>query len=551
MNNILIVDDEIGVRNSIKAKVNWDELGFTICGEAANGEEALRLLESGTLPDVMMTDIRMPQLDGIGLIKRCKQLYPELKIIVLSGYSDYEYMQAAIQAGVKDYLLKPVGRRELVELLQKLSHELQAQRSDEAQQRMEQAQREQQLQASREALLLRLAKEESSSLLAVRERIVQLGLSQLLELGEECSARFMTVEMRIPAGRLDGNDQHMDLLRLAFDMLCREIAAQYEGMLPFYDVSHPAMLHFVILQRREASQNDKRGGAIERDKLKQIISTLRRNVSQYLRLECVIGLGEPVNDVLQFKNAFSSCMLSWSRSTVDGTDCETGGDMHHTLNVFTPELERQLTIALENGDRAAFSSYMLRIFPRHIDYAMFSFTFMATRLLLLLHAVAKKYDDGTGDQALQQRLWDCQMTIGDFRSREAVAAHLEELGQLVMNAAQRARSVSHGSIAAAVQKYVDDNYTYELTLTGLADLFHLNETYLSGLFKQQAGMTFSDYVTRLRMNKAGELLRESDLKLTDIAMLVGISSSSYFSTSFKKFYGMSPKEYREKHKEPV
>jgi len=233
---------------------------------------------------------------------------------------------------------------------------------------------------------------------------------------------------------------------------------------------------------------------------------------------------------------------------MDGIDSETTNGLRDMMNTFTPELERQLTVALENGDRAAFSTYMLRIFPRNVDYTMFSFTFMATRLLLLLHAIAKKYDDGSQDSTLQKRLWDCQMTIGDFQSREAVASHLEELGQLVMDAASKARSGNYGSVAAAVQKYVDENYTYELTLTGLADMFHLNETYLSGLFKQHAGVTFSDYVVRLRMNKAGELLRDSNLKLTDIAMLVGISSSSYFSTSFKKFYGMSPKEYREKHK---
>lgn len=542
MNSILIVDDEIGVRNSIKAKINWNEAGFYIAGEAANGAEALQLLESGMMFDVMMTDIRMPQLDGIELIKKCKQQYPGLKIIVLSGYSDYEYMQAAIHVGVKDYLLKPVGRRELLELLQKLSAELQSEQSDVAQQQIEQAQRVQQLQLAREALLLRLAKEESSGLLAVKERIIQLGLSHLLELGEQHQARFMTVEMRVPAGRLDGNDQHMDLLRLAFAMLCREIAEKIDGVLPFYDASHPTMIHFIIIE-----EVDEAGVALEPN-AKQFASVIRNNISHYLKLECVIGLGEPISDVLQFKNGFSSSMLSWSRSTMGAVDSKKTGDLHSMMNVFTPELERQLTIALENGDRAAFSTYMLRIFPRNVDYAMFSFTFMATRLLLLLHAIAKKYDDGSVDDTLQKRLWDCQMTIGDFQSREAVASHLQDLGQLVMDAAVKARSGSFGSVAAAVQKYVDENYTYELTLTGLAEMFYVNETYLSGLFKQHAGVTFSDYVTRLRMNKAGELLRNSDLKLTDIAMLVGISSSSYFSTSFKKFYGMSPKEYREKHK---
>ncbi|WP_424768402.1 response regulator transcription factor [Paenibacillus sp. sgz302251] len=542
MNNIMIVDDETGVRNSIKAKINWDDVGFRIIGEAANGEEALVLLETRPMPDVLMTDIRMPQMDGISLIKACKKRYPNLKLVVLSGYSDYEYMQAAIQVGVKDYLLKPVGRRELAALLRKLGNEIQEERSEEASRKVEQTQQQQQLQTTREALLLRLAKEESSSLLAVKERLAQLGLGVLLELGAKREARFLIAEMRVPANRLGDNDRHLDLLRLAFVMACRETAMPHGNLFPFYDASHPTMIHFVIVEEK-ASLNETGAG----EEAERFAKALRNNVAQYLRLQCVIGIGEPVSDVLQFKNGYSTAMLSWSRSTVDGIDRETSAGLHDLMSLFTPELERQITLALENGDRKAFALFMQRIFQHGIHLSMFTFTFLAMRLLLLLHSVANKYDDGTGGGDLQKRLWACQMTIGNLQSSEAVIGNLEELGHLVMDEAIRARSASGGSIAAAVKKYVDDNYTFEITLNGLAELFHLNETYLSGLFKQHAGATFSDYVTRLRMGKSAELLKSTDLKLTDIAMFVGISSSSYFSTSFKKFYGVSPKEYREKH----
>lgn len=248
MNSIMIVDDEIGVRNSIKAKIDWEQAGFVVVAEAADGEEALRRLAEGPLPDVLMTDIRMPQLDGIGLIRACKELYPELRLVVLSGYSDYEYMQAAIQAGVKDYLLKPVGRRELLALLEKLGRDVAAERSEQSKLRSERTQREQQLLASRESLLLRLVKEESSSLLAVKERISQLGLGELLELGAGRSARFLAVEMRVPAGRLGEDDRHGDLMRMAFGMVCRETAEARGGAYPFYDAGHPSMMHVLLLE---------------------------------------------------------------------------------------------------------------------------------------------------------------------------------------------------------------------------------------------------------------------------------------------------------------
>ncbi|HZG74809.1 MAG TPA: AraC family transcriptional regulator, partial [Paenibacillus sp.] len=112
---------------------------------------------------------------------------------------------------------------------------------------------------------------------------------------------------------------------------------------------------------------------------------------------------------------------------------------------------------------------------------------------------------------------------------------------------RKTRYTGGQKLIEAVRRYVEENFGYELALSSIASMFHLNETYLSGLFKQHVGMTFSDYVTQLRMNKAAELLKEGGFKLTDIAMLAGYSSASYFSTSFKKYYGMSPKEYREKH----
>lgn len=531
--SIMIVDDEAGVRNSIKAKIDWQAAGFRVTAEAENGEEALSLLHGQPLPDVLLTDIRMPQMDGIELINECKREFPGLKLVVLSGYSDYAYMQAAIQVGVKDYLLKPVGRRELTALLERLSAEIAAEQSGERRQTAERLQRERLLKEAQEQLLLRLVKEDQQSLLIMRERLEQLQLDDLLD--EERPARFVTVEMRVPAGRLGHEREHLDLLQMAFRMVCRETAEAQGSIYPFYDASHPAMMHFLLCVDTPES------GA---DAAETFTRKVRHNIRHFLTLDCVIGAGEAVRGIRQYKNGYSSSMLAWSRSTAHSRNASDGVTVQDLMAAFSPDVERQLAVSLENGDAKGYAALMERIAPGGVDYPMFTFTFIASRILLLLYSVAKKYE--AGDTALQKRLWDCQMTIGDFHSREHILGQLDELARLVMKEALKTRSASGQPIVTAVRKYVDENYAYELTLASLASMFHLNETYLSGLFKQHAGVTFSEYITSLRMKKAGELLEESGLKLTDIAMLVGISSSSYFSTSFKKFYGMSPKEYRER-----
>ncbi|NIK74992.1 two-component system response regulator YesN [Paenibacillus castaneae] len=535
MYSIMIVDDEAGVRNSIKAKIDWQAFGFQIVAEASNGEEALAFLKQNRLPEVLLTDIRMPQMDGIELINACKQLYPLLKIVVLSGYSDYTYMQAAIQAGVRDYLLKPVGRRELAALLEKLAAEVAAQRTDKQLQHAEMRQRKEQLLALQEQMLLRMVKEDFYSLLVIKERLEQLQLSALVD--EQLLVRFITVEMRVPTGRLGDERGHLDLLHMAFQMLCRETASTFPGIFPFYDASHPSMMHFLV----QVHSNGVEGI----DAMERLVRQMKTNIYKYLKLDSVIGVGEAVNGIRQYKNGYSSSMLSWSRSTIHGTNGEGSLQVQNLIAAFSPELERQLVISVENGDHKAYSSLIERIIPSSVEFPMYSFTFIASRILLLFHSIAKKYE--AGEAVLQKRLWDCQMTIGDFHSREQILDQLEELARLVMIEALKTRTSSGQSIVKAIQKYVDDNFSYELALASLASMFHLNETYLSGLFKQHVGVTFSEYLTGLRMKKAGELLAQSDLKLTDIAMLVGISSSSYFSTSFKKYYGLSPKEYREQN----
>ncbi|KRF06792.1 two-component system response regulator [Paenibacillus sp. Soil766] len=531
MYRIMLVDDEVGVRNSIKAKIDWASAGFAIALEAANGLEALQLLGEQPLPDIVITDVRMPQMDGIAFVNACKEKYPGLRIIVLSGYSDFEYMKAAIQLGVKDYLLKPVVRSELTALLGKLAAELEEDRNRIREQDQEEIKNHQQLGLMQEQLLWQLVKDEWFSVSTMKERMVQLQLSDLAI--DEVHAQFVTVEMRIPPGRLDDWSDRKDLLYLAFQLLCRESTQKWEYVYPFYAISHPAMMHYLIL-----IQNDEHERFIA-----DFVRKLKRDIQTYLKVDSVLGIGEHINGLKQLKDGYASSMLAWSQGTVHLDKAQPNQNMLAMTHTFSQEVERKLMQTIENLDMLAFTKQLHAIFSANRDTPMFVFTFLTLRIILLFNAIAKKFE--LGDASLQRYLWNCQMTVRDYSSREQVLEQLHDMAQLVMDEVRKTRFSSGQQMMEAIRNYVEENFSYELTLASLADMFHLNETYLSGLFKQNVGVTFSDYVTRLRLNRALVLLKESELKLTEIATLVGYSSSSYFSTAFKKFYGKGPKEYRE------
>ncbi len=125
MYRVLLVDDELEIRTGLKLKIDWSALGYAVAGEAQDGREALALLEAERY-DLILTDIRMPVMSGLELLKQCAENYPQTKAVVLSGYDDFHFVKAALQCGAKDYLLMPVVRRELTALLGKLSEEMES-----------------------------------------------------------------------------------------------------------------------------------------------------------------------------------------------------------------------------------------------------------------------------------------------------------------------------------------------------------------------------------------------------------------------------------------
>lgn len=215
MLKVLIADDEIQIRKGLRMKIDWEQEGFEIVAEAANGKEALEKLEQHQI-EILITDVRMPMMDGIELVKQCHLDYPDLKMIVLSGYSDFDYAKSTMQVGVRDYLLKPVAPEELVEALQRIAIEIQSEKKKQIASEKINRLVQNQLEEMREQYILYLVKEEWSELNITLERLQQLQLEQLAN--ENVQVQFITVEIR---GR-DLTSQELRELWLPFKMLDRK-----------------------------------------------------------------------------------------------------------------------------------------------------------------------------------------------------------------------------------------------------------------------------------------------------------------------------------------
>lgn len=522
MLTVMITDDEVQVRKGLRLKVDWEKHGFKIEKEASNGQEALQILKQSSI-DVVITDMRMPIMNGIEFAKQSQKSFPEVKVIVLSGYSDFEYVRNSMKEGVKDYLLKPVAPDELVEVLRKIRKEI----AEEKQKRTEQEQLKQlafsHLQEVQEQYLLHLVRDEFVQIHAVKERMKQLQLDDLAQ--EDMEGVFLTVEIRTALMKdpLSGQWE-------PFKKVCQDITADDDRTYIFSNPSYSNIIHFFIRMQGEKGQ------------ITTMVEQIQLKTKEELGLETVVGIGTYVRGITEFKNGYIASMLSWSQSRLGShSQIIEGGTKRDQMFEFSTDFERKLTNAIENTRFNHFKENLQAELSVTEKHSVLSFSMAANRVLFLLGSTAKKYDIETGD--IQKILWECQQSIWQLNSQSQVIELLLDLASKIIDEVYLTR-FSNVKLIESIRQYVNLHYSNEISLTTLSELFHINSAHLSETFKHHVGQNFSDYLVSLRMKKAESLLKDSQLKIIDIANLVGFSSAGYFSTVFKKYSGHSPLEFR-------
>lgn len=529
MLKVLITDDEMQVRMGLRMKINWEEEGFEIVGEASNGKEAIEWLRSEKI-DLVITDMRMPIMSGLELAQCCYEEFPKVKVVVLSGYSDFEYVRGSLKEGVKDYLLKPVAPDELEETLRKIRTEIVEEKKKQAEETQMRHLAMTQFQEVQEQYLLYLVKEAWPESAMVKERLCQLKLEEMTS--ENTKFQFLSVEIR------DRSNQPNRLkeLWLPFQMMCKEMADGENGLYTFYDPSYVNMIHFLKVVEDEQVT------------FSCLVKVIQHQVKSLLHLETVIGMGSVVEGVSSLKNGYISSLLAWSKSQL-GTHSQVidVSDLQEDDFEFSTDMERKLTNAVENANFIMFKENLDTLLNK--GQSILAFSFISNRVLFLLGASARKYDMETKD--VQNMMWNCQQSIWELNSYRKVIEQLIELARLIIEKVRTAR-FSNGKLAIeSVRQYLDQHYANEISLTFLSEMFHINSAHLSETFKNQVGQNFSDYLVNVRMKKAKEFLEDKQLKIIDVANLVGYSNSGYFSTVFKKHFHQTPVDFRHSLEEKI
>ena len=521
---VLLVDDEEEIRSGISRKIDWASLGFSLVGEAGNGEEALELAER-LRPDVVLTDIKMPFMDGLELCRRLRLILPGARLVVFSGFDDFEYARQAMSLGVSEYILKPINAPELIQVLEKLRQELDRRRLER-----------------RDMETLRRRYEESLPVL--RELFYTRLLSGQIR-PEQVQDRAARYEIDLPQGlwtaalvHVDGDEGERDELLLLSVQSFLEQHFALEGCsarVVLYGDMAALLLH---LDRE--------------DRLYPLLEELERlsRLSQsYLGLRLTTGVGLVCRGAEELDRSAAG-----ARSALDYRVLAGGGRVIYIGDLepqsaaapsFEEEDQRALSAAVKLGTREQAEAVVRELMERlrHAGLSLSRCDLFLLEVVTCLVRLARS--GGLAVEEVFGEGFTGAVSVSDFSSLEELGDWLAERCGRLHDLLGRRRSDSAWQMVERAENYIAEHYTDEdLSVEALCSHIHLSPTYFSTLFKREVGLSFTAYVTKMRMEEAARLLRETDEKTWRIAEATGYGDPNYFSYVFKRHFGQSPSRFR-------
>ena len=547
MLKIFLAEDEVIVRETIKRMIPWEELGFELVGEAADGEMALPLLIRQK-PDLLITDIKMPFMDGLTLAKLAKKELPELKIVILSGYDDFNYAKQAISIGVEEYLLKPITKNALIERLSEIRSRYEHEKTQK--EYYEKFQREMQVYEKNsnrdffEALVCG-----SMDMMEVYKKAEKLGLDIV---AEAYNILIFTMNSEEDfSGQKEGYSEWE--------------AESLEMLEDFFSDNTSAMLfrcnifsYGVLIKGQKETIDENTRSCI--DEIKKILDRKEQ------KRQWFVAVGESVERLSQLQKSYHSASRAFSQRYLYSENILYYDEMelmeHRSgqadtndnaylknvdVNALNPAiLQKFLSNGLQEETENFVKDYFYAIGQEPMEslvfrnYVILNVRFSVLSFLKSLGCDTEEMEPENTEEILAESGKNIESAITYAKKMISQAITIRD-----QNSGNKNRSILKTAVDFIDEHYMDE----DISLNTAANVANVSSNHFSALFSQNMGQTFIEYLTTLRMNKAKELLRCTGMRSSEIAGEVGYKDAHYFSYLFKKTQGMTPSEYRKAREE--
>ena len=531
MVKLFLVEDEIIMRDGIKSQIDWEKEGIEFVGEASDGELAFPMILE-TKPDILLTDIKMPFMDGLQLSELVRRELPDTYIIILSGYDEFSYAQQAVSLGVTEYLLKPLPPEKLLECIRKVQEKIEKERNTPEGDWREELLREQSY----------YQRQEFFRDLVMGEKSLPQMLEMAQNLNINITARFY--QMILLTVRMEGKDKPDFALRDELSQMLEAVEGWY-----FFDRGEDG---YAVLATGNDEEEMKAAA-------KSAITELIAHITEDEKRSYFVGAGTIVKRISEIEKSFyqanrvfaSRFISGMNRVVFAGELSGTAGsaelqalDIHGAIA--DTDTRQMLENFLRTGTYEETEPFIDGLFDSigeknihsmiYLNYLVMDMFFCMARFLREIDRNPEEIDKKFG-------------SINDFMrgkvtaeaAKEYICNYLKEVIRVRDEVTQK----RYGKILRDALHYIDQNYNNEeISLNKVAQIANISPNHFSSIFSQEMGITFIEYLITKRMEQAKVLLRTTQMRSSEIAYQVGYRDPHYFSSTFKRTQGMSPREYR-------
>lgn len=538
---VFLVEDEMVIRRGIKNSIDWEKEGYIFCGEASDGELAYPMIIKEK-PDILITDIRMPFMDGLELCKLVKKELPNIKILILSGYDEFDYAKEAIRLGVTEYLLKPISSGKLLEALNGVSESIRREKEDKDLVRKYMEEMRENTEHEKQKFFEQMIAGNLSMADALEtgkkyEMNLSAGMYNLLLF------RFTLGEENRKSGELLGEAEY------AIEKLTERLEYVFEFQRGVEGWA------FLLMADNEEQMSER---------VKELLKDLEEIMKNYSTIAYFGGIGQPVARLRELEESFREAERALAaRFTMELNRIISVEDIRMAQNVDTlddieitsfGEIEKTRTMLekfLNNGAEDEIDEFVdvyINELPEESLKSVLMRQYIIMDAYIVMMSFCEKIEGIEGEmQAQSEELKNSMKTI---QTLEEIKNYIRMLLKKIIGVRDTISGRRYSDIIEIAKDQIRKTYmSDEISLNTIAAEVGMSPSYFSSIFSKEMGKTFVEYLTEIRMDRAKELLMCSSMKTSEIGYEVGYKDPHYFSYIFKKTQNCTPKEFRARGKE--
>lgn len=538
---VFLVEDEMVIRRGIKNSIDWEKEGYIFCGEASDGELAYPMIIKEK-PDILITDIRMPFMDGLELCKLVKKELPNIKILILSGYDEFDYAKEAIRLGVTEYLLKPISSGKLLEALNGVSESIRREKEDKDRVRKYMEEMRENTEHEKQKFFEQMIAGNLSMADALEtgkkyEMNLSAGMYNLLLF------RFTLGEENRKSGELLGEAEY------AIEKLTERLEYVFEFQRGVEGWA------FLLMADNEEQMSER---------VKELSKDLEEIMKNYSTIAYFGGIGQPVARLRELEESFREAERALAaRFTMELNRIISVEDIRMAQNVDTlddieitsfGEIEKTRTMLekfLNNGAEDEIDEFVdvyINELPEENLKSVLMRQYIIMDAYIVMMSFCEKIEGIEGEmQAQSEELKNSMKTI---QTLEEIKNYIRMLLKKIIGVRDTISGRRYSDIIEIAKDQIRKTYmSDEISLNTIAAEVGMSPSYFSSIFSKEMGKTFVEYLTEIRMDRAKELLMRSSMKTSEIGYEVGYKDPHYFSYIFKKTQNCTPKEFRARGKE--